>query len=510
MGGRSADRHGFFASSVADVIVVARNFPVLDRAIQSLPGLTLPFPRAPELVRLVDVVTGLGGRPIAVGGAVRDHLLGAPPKDIDVEIYDVTLEVLEAALAQHFAVHAVGRSFGVLKVDVAHDDDPAQKTTFDVALPRRESKSGQGHKGFIVESDPHLTFTEAAARRDFTVNAIGVDLVTGALLDPHGGARDLANGVLRHVSTAFDEDPLRVLRAAQFAARLGLALHDDTRDRCRALQHELPTLPVERVLQEMKKLLVQGVWPSVGLHVLRTTGALDALFPELVALIGCPQEAEWHPEGDVWIHTLMVVDEAAQIARSEKLNDDDTLVLTLAALAHDLGKPATTAFIDGRVRSRDHESQGEAPTRTFLARMGAWPALVDVVVALVRDHLKPFQLFKEQAGDGAIRRLALRVNIQHLVRVARADAWGRTTPDALVHDDESGEWLLAQAERLRVEAGAPKPILLGRHLLTHGLRPGPQMGTLLKDAFEAQLEGAFVDESGAIAWLAARLAAGAA
>jgi tRNA nucleotidyltransferase (CCA-adding enzyme) len=468
-----------------------------------LPGRRTPLAKSAPLQRLVDVVTAHGGQAVAVGGAVRDHLLGLPAKDVDVEVKGVALAALEAAFAgAGVGVHAVGRAFGVLKVDVVVG---AVREVIDVALPRTESKSGRGHKGFVVESDPFLSFEQAAARRDFTINAIGIDLATGAVLDPWGGVADLEAGVLRHVSPAFDEDPLRVLRAAQFAARFGLDVDDGTVARCRALAPELPTLPRERVGEELKKLLLKGVWPSVGLSFLRRAGVVAALFPELQALIGCAQEAEWHPEGDVWTHTLLVVDEAARLARD--LDDDERFVVVLGALCHDLGKPATTVFEDGRIRSRDHEARGEAPTRAFCDRLAVAHDVVDAVVATVKDHLKPFQLWRDRdkIQDSAVRRLALRVPLERLVRVATADHFGRTTVEALAHDDEAGAWLLDMAHRLAVKDAAPRPLLQGRDLVARGVKPGPQMGALLKESFEAQLDGRFSDVDGARAWLDARL-----
>lgn len=466
-----------------------------------LPGEGTPFPVSAPLGALASAIVAAGGRPLAVGGAVRDHLRGLPPKDVDLEVYGLSLAALEQALSP-FSVHAVGRAFGVLKVDVSAG---AARETFDVALPRRESKSGQGHRGFVVESDPHMSPAEAARRRDFTVNAIAVELGNPgaplALVDPAHGVADLKAGVLRHVSPAFDEDPLRVLRAAQFAARFGFEVAAETLERCRALRGELATLPKERIWTELEKLVLRGVWPSAGLHVLEATGALQVLFPELFALVGCAQEAEWHPEGDVWTHTLLVVDEAARLARLDALDDGEALRLVLGALCHDLGKPATTAVEDGRIRSRDHESQGEEPTRALLLRAGAPHDLIDDVVALVREHLKPYHLWREQASDAAVRRLALRVPLPRLVRVARADHLGRTTDDALARDDPAGEWLLAKARELAVAAAAPRPLLQGRHLLSRGLKAGPAMGAVLKAAFEAQLDGRFADEAGALAWL---------
>jgi tRNA nucleotidyltransferase (CCA-adding enzyme) len=351
-----------------------------------------------------------------------------------------------------------------------------------------------------------MSFADAALRRDFTINAMGIDLRTGALHDPHGGQRDLSTRTLRHVSAAFDEDPLRVLRGAQFCARFLLRMHDDTIARCLSLQSELSTLPAERIGEEMKKLLVSGVWPSLGLHVLRATGAL-VLFPELHALIDCPQEPEWHPEGDVWTHTLMVTDEAARLTRDMDIDVRERVVW--GALCHDLGKPQTTVQQDGRWRSLDHEAQGEAPTRALLSRCGLPLATIDVVTALVKDHLKPFHFWRERdrMSDGALRRLALRVPLKELALVAASDAFGRTTPDALAREDDATPWLLAQAERLAIQDAAPKPLLLGRHLQMHGLSPGKAFGVLLKEAFEAQLDGVFVDEGTALDWLKSRLSA---
>jgi tRNA nucleotidyltransferase (CCA-adding enzyme) len=479
--------------------------PTTTKPALRLPGRDRPLVQSAPLLRLRDVIVKAGGRAVAVGGCVRDGLLGATAKDVDVEVYGLSLTTLEAALiAADCSVSSVGRSFGVLKVQVKADGDVA---VIDVALPRTESKVGQGHRGFVVQSDPGLTFEAAAARRDFTINAMGIDLDTGALLDPWGGVRDLENGVLRHVSPAFDEDPLRVLRGAQFCARFGLEPATETIERCRSLRGELSTLAAERVGEELKKLLMKGVWPSLGLQLLRRSGALQTLFPELTALIGCPQEAEWHPEGDVWVHTLLVVDEAARLVREAGLGERDAFIVVLAALCHDLGKPATTALEEGRIRSRDHESQGEVPTRQLCARLGVPSADEDIVVSLVKDHLKPFMLWRDRAtlGDAAIRRLAVRVPVPLLVHVATADCFGRTTPDALRREDEAGPWLLERARALAVADHAPTPLLQGRDLKEQGLVPGKHFGALLKEAFEAQLEGHFVDHAGAVLWLKARL-----
>jgi tRNA nucleotidyltransferase (CCA-adding enzyme) len=453
-----------------------------------------PFVISKSLAIVVKAIADAKGTPIAVGGCVRDHLLGLKSKDIDIEVYGMALPALEAVLQKLGSVHAVGRSFGVLKVTIDGE-------TFDVSLPRLENKVGQGHKGFVVDTAQELSFKEASARRDFTINAMGINLLTQELLDEHGGLKDLQAKTLRHVSPAFSEDPLRVLRGCQFAARFEYTLHDDTIALCRHLKDELRTLPKERIVEEMRKL-VMGVKPSLGLEALKQTGAWE-LFPELVALDGCLQEHEWHPEGDVWVHTKMVVDAAAHIVRREKLSDDDAVLIVLGALCHDLGKPPTTVVEDGRWRSKGHESAGEPPTRSFLARAGFPESLIDEIVPLVREHLKPHQLHRvrDEISMSTIRRLASRVSIRKLCLVAEADFLGRTTPEAIAGHDPATAWLMDVAKTLDVAFNKPEPILMGRHLMDRGMKPGKEMGELLKEAFEAQLDGAFADLDGAMIWL---------
>lgn len=464
--------------------------------MQSLKGspLKVPFEISGELAIIIKALFENHAVPVAVGGCVRDHLLGVPPKDVDIEVYGIKLHKLEEVLVGVGSVYAVGKSFGVLKVLVG-------ETSFDVSLPRVENKIGQGHKGFVVDTEQELTFGEASSRRDFTINAMGINLLSQELLDVHGGMRDLESHTLRHVSSAFSEDPLRVLRGCQFAARLEYDIHEDTLALCHQLKDELKTLPKERIVEEMRKL-VMGIKPSMGLEALRLTGAWE-LFPELMALEGCLQEQEWHPEGDVWIHTKMVADEAAKIVRREKLEQGEALLIMLGAICHDLGKPPTTKFEEGRWRSKGHESEGELPTRALLSKMGFAEAIVDDVVPLVREHLKPHQLHRvrDEISMSTIRRLASRVSIRRLCLVAEADFLGRTTQDALLGHDPSTEWLMQIAHSLNVALKKPEPILMGRHLLEQGMKPGPKMGEILKDAFEAQLDGEFSDLEGALKWL---------
>ena len=448
-----------------------------------------------ELTKLANAIHQQGGQPILVGGSVRDYLLGQLlPKDLDLEVYRLEANELEGVLSQFGKVLRVGKSFGVLKLITQHAE-------YDVSLPRRESKTGKGHKGFLVNADPQMTFEEASARRDFTVNSIGFDPIQQLWLDPHLGQEDLKKGILRHVGPAFAEDPLRVLRGAQFAARLNFQLAPETIELCKTL--DLNELSRERLLGEFKKLLLRPERPSIGLEILRQTKALR-FFPELEALIDVPQDPTWHPEGCVWSHTLMVVDEASRLRVGEEKAD---LVLMFGALCHDFGKPETTIWKDGHWRSPAHDFLGMQPTEKFLRRLTDEASLIEKVTVLVREHLRPSMLYndREKVTPGAIRRLALRVSIPELLLVAEADHFGRTTKDALRREFPAKQWLLDQASQLDVRDEKPKPFLKGRHLLQLGMRPGPQMGKVLEEAFVLQLDGAIVNLEEAKAWANQRL-----
>ncbi|MDR2863869.1 MAG: HD domain-containing protein [Puniceicoccales bacterium] len=459
------------------------------------------FPgKQPELVPLVgslapaaavvEAVTAAGGRALLVGGCVRDALLGAQPKDVDIEVYGLEAAALERVLRSRFAIVSVGQSFGVFKL---------KGCEVDVSLPRRESKAGTGHCGFVVQGDPHMGIAEAAARRDFTINAIYWDPRTGELLDPHGGRADLAGKIMRHTSPAFSEDPLRVLRAMQFAARFQLVPAPETVALCREITPE--GLPPERIFEEWSKLILKGMKPSLGLTFLRDCGWVQ-YYPELVALIGCEQDPRWHPEGDVWNHTLHCLDAFAARRTGEAWED---LVVGLAVLCHDLGKAVTTKKeADGRWHAYGHEEAGVPIAQKFLERMTRHKELIDSVLPLVACHMRPLELWRIQAGDAAVRRLAGRVlRIDRLVRVDDADRRGR--PPLVPEDSPQGKWLLERAAALAVEDSAPKPILKGRHLIGLGLKPSPAFRALLDEAFEAQLDGAFHDEDSAVAWAVGHL-----
>ena len=438
---------------------------------------------APPLVRdIATAVRDAGGRALVVGGWVRDVLRGHPSKDTDLEVFGVPQEQLPVLLAPFGRVEPVGQSFPVYKV-APPDSDGA----IDVALPRRESKRGRGHKGFEVHGDPFMSVSEAARRRDFTVNAIALDPLTGEFEDPFDGRTDLRAGVLRAVDAAtFGDDSLRVLRAVQFAARFEFRLDEATARLCRAIS--LDDLPAERIWGEVEKLLLHAPRPSTGFALALDLGVVDRVLPEMRPLVGCEQEPEWHPEGDVWTHTLMVIDQAR--ALNGDLDRPRLIAVMLGAVCHDLGKPATTAFIDGRVRSLEHEEAGVEPARRLLDRLNVHTIDgFDVrrqVLGIVAQHLKPGMFHKAgNVGDGAFRRLAQKVDLELLARVARADCLGRGGG----FDCSAMDWFVERARALGVEHQPPPPLLLGRHLLALGLPPGPRVGEILKQVYEKQLDG---------------------
>jgi tRNA nucleotidyltransferase (CCA-adding enzyme) len=439
-------------------------------------------------VAVARAVRERGGRALIVGGWVRDRLLGRPSKDVDLEVYGLDAARLRQVLEAFGRVNTVGESFTVYKVGA-----------LDVALPRRESKVGRGHRGFEVIGDPSLSTEQAARRRDFTINAIAWDPLTGEYLDPFDGRGDLARRVLRAVDArTFGEDSLRVLRAAQFAARFGLEVDAATAALCRAIA--LDDLPAERVWGEVEKLLLRAARPSIGLDVARDLTIVARLWPECLALVGCPQEPEWHPEGDVWIHTLQVVDEAR--LRVDDLPRPKQVALMLGALAHDFGKPETTAWVDGRLRSLGHEEAGVAPARAFLDRLNIHTIdgydVRGQVLGLVAHHLKPgaWQKSPTGVGDSAFRRLAQKVDLELLARLAEADCLGRR-PGAF--DCTAMSWFLDRARALGVQHEAPAPLLLGRHLIPLGVPPGPNMGRILKTVYERQLDGEIATLEDAVA-----------
>ncbi len=396
------------------------------------------FALPPNIADLAAAIAAAGGRAYVVGGAVRDQIMGLPSKDFDLEVYGLDVAALEEVLNTFGKVHLIGKQFAVLLLRFKDGSE------VEVALPRRESKTGPGHRGFEIKSDPHMSKEDAVQRRDFTMNAMMVDVLSGELFDFHNGVGDIEQQVIRHVSPAFSEDPLRLLRAARFVGRFDFSINEQTVELCQKL--DISELPRERIEGEFRQILEKCKYPGKSLLALEQTGALR-FFPELECLREVPQDPEWHPEGDVLIHTALCLD-AAVLRRPEMEN---VWVEMLGVLCHDLGKATHTVFERGRWRCPAHDVGGVNPTKKLLERINGQSDVVDPVCDLVREHLRPGQLYldRERVSDAAIRRLSTRVNIPALCRVSFADFAGREKPFELPWPPET--WLLDRAAGLGVK-----------------------------------------------------------
>jgi tRNA nucleotidyltransferase (CCA-adding enzyme) len=430
-----------------------------------------------------------------VGGCVRDWLLEMPIKDFDVEVMGVNYEQLTAALERWGKADLVGRSFGVVKLWTSSGQ------FYDFSIPRRDSKVAPGHKGFDVAFDPGITPKEAAARRDYTINAMAFDPRRKQLLDYFGGERDLHDRILRHTNSSFVDDPLRVLRGMQFVSRFGLQAAPETVVLCRQIKDSFRELAVERVWEEWVKWAEKSRVPSAGLKFLVDSGWSEH-FPEIHALVGVAQDPEWHPEGDVFKHTCHCLDALVQLPEWQVADPESRTVLLLAMLAHDFAKPQTTQKVvkNGRVRiiSPGHEEAGGELAETFLGRINAPLMIRSRVGPLVTHHLAHLN----PITDRSVRRLSRRLapeTITNLCMIMTADQFGRPPLPHIVPESILG--LRARAQELQVQSGAPHPILMGRHLVELGMVPGKNIGIILKAAFEAQLDGDFSNLSEAWLWL---------
>ena len=439
-----------------------------------------------------------GWQLLIVGGFVRDQILGIESKDIDCEVYGVPdVDTLIEWLSLYGDVNAVGASFGVLKLTIDDVD-------FDISLPRRENKQGQGHKGFIVEPDPTMTPREAAQRRDFTMNAMALDPVSGELFDFFGGRQDLEHGILRHTSEAFSEDPLRVLRGFQFCGRFSMTATDETLDLCFDLVDEVDFLALERVWTEWEKWAIKSERPFHGLRFLRMSDWLG-LYPELFNLQGVEQCPDHHPEGNAWVHTLCVVEAMHLLCERERITDEDRVVLMFAALLHDVGKVGTTEFNEGKghITSYGHDQAGGPLAASFLGSIGAPKAIIERVVPLVMNHMRHINYHTggKPCAKHA-RRLARDLHpatVQEWAFLVEADHSGRPPlPGGL--PDAAAE-LLRIADEVAVRDAAPKSPLMGRHLIEMRMTPGVEFGVILKAADEAFVEGEFQTVDEGKAWV---------
>ncbi len=433
-----------------------------------------------------------GGKALIVGGAVRDEVLGIAAKDFDIEVYGLEPDRVEEIAKEFGSVKDVGKAFGILKLQ--HEGG----VELDISMPRTDSKIGEGHRGFEVKVDPNMSIADAARRRDFTFNALSKDPLTGEIFDPFGGMDDLREHVLRVTDEdRFRDDPLRLLRGAQFVGRFGLKAAPETMEIFKSMVPEMATISKERVREEWEKLLLKSKKPSKGLNLLREIGMVEEYYPELQALIGCEQEPEWHPEGDVWVHTLMVTDSARELINIYKLKTDQARIVILAALCHDLGKPEMTEFVDGRIRSRGHEQAGMEPAEKFLEKIGARKDDIEKVIRIVGEHLWPKVSYDHgSVTDGAFRRLAKRLypaTIELLSYVSEADSLGtgpyldpENPEQFLLAGFERGgtkaaAWVRERAEEVGVNQQKPEPFVGGKELIKLGFVPSAKEGQRFND-----------------------------
>lgn len=457
----------------------------------------LPIP--PILQKITDMLAAKGAKAVVVGGAVRDSLLGLECKDWDIEVYNIdNQDELKSYLEVFGVVNSVGKSFGVLKLKSGNSE-------FDFALPRLEKKVAKGHTGFTVRVDSKLEFVDATKRRDFTINAIGYDIAEKKIVDPYGGIADLKKRILRAVdSDTFIEDPLRIYRAVGFAARFNLTLEHKTAQLCKEMIKEqmLEEISRERIWEEWKKFLLKAKKPSRAFELMHQFGMIKHYFEELELLIGLEQDPLFHPEGDVWTHTMLTIDAMQNIIKQEQIEDEKLkLRLMLAALTHDLGKVVTTKTVDGKIRSPGHCKAGVEPTRSLLYKLTNEHKFIDSVLPLVEHHMKPAQLFFGGAKAAAIRRLAKKVTIKELVLVAKADFLGRDTNDAKEGFFEAGEWLLQKAKELQVESKALDNIITGKDLIALGFTPSERFKVILEDVYNKFTEDDLQSKAAALEYV---------
>lgn len=422
-----------------------------------------------------------GGKTFYVGGFVRDSILGIDNKDIDVEIYGITPEELKKILSNYGEIDEIGATFGVLKI---HGVD------IDFTMPRRENKTGNGHKGFNVSVDPFMGTLAASKRRDFTINALMKNAISGEIVDHWGGIKDLESGVIRHINdVTFVEDELRALRACQFASRFGFSIAPETIELCKSFN--LTLLPKERIMGELEKGLLKGKRPSIFFENLRKMELLEQVFSPMEMLDNIPQNSKHHPEGSVWNHTMMVIDKLAEI----KSNSNHPLALMLAGVCHDFGKISATSINErGEIVAYNHENDLSFAT-DFLKGLTEEKDLIISTLNLVKNHMRPNALVFN-GSDKAIKRLIVdsqiaRTNVQDLLLLGQADHLGRGFTGATY--DKQMAWLQDKINSNSSD-GNIKPIVTGKDLINLGFKPGKGFKSLLDKAFDMQIDGMSKDD----------------
>lgn len=457
------------------------------------------------IVELFSLLNSAGYKPLIVGGAVRDAILGIQPKDIDIEVYKISYNDLSNFLGKYGRVDLVGKTFGVIKFKPNNSN-----LHYDFSVPRKENKIGIDHTSFEIMFDPDMTIEEGATRRDFTFNALAYDPIENKIYDYFGGLDDLKNGVIKHTSDAFKEDALRILRCMQFQARFNFSVHASTIIEIRKMleTQDFENLSKERIFEEWSKWATKGIRHDLIFQFMRDTTLIDK-YPELKALKETPQDPIWHPEGDVEIHTTLCLQEMDRIIMREGITGEEKMILLMSILLHDIGKPATTEHMkkDGRmaITSHGHEALGGEMAKGVLSKLGFHDGLINPIANIISDHLAGvnISMIPERRGMlKAVKKLSRRLNpatIKQLTYVMEADSNGRGR-DAHVEATGSSE-ILSIAEEINAQDKPYQYILMGRHLIDAGLEPSVRFGDILRKSQEAQENGEFDNLDGGKVWL---------
>jgi tRNA nucleotidyltransferase (CCA-adding enzyme) len=452
--------------------------------VESVDILQKLLEKHPLVTTIVKRINQSGGTAYLVGGVVRDLMLNLQPKDLDIEIHNLTLAQVEDILRQYGHVRLVGKSFGVLRVDLLD---------VDWSLPREDSTGRKPE----VTIDPYMGITRAAARRDVTMNTMFIDLTTFLVYDPYNGYEDIRKKVLRSPDiTRFADDPLRFYRLLQFIGRFDMWPDDELTNTCRTM--DLSSVSVERIETELYKLFTLSARPSRAFIWLKEIGRLEELFPQIAALIGIEQNPRWHPEGDVFEHTMQAVDAAAALTYATEL---ERYLIVYAALLHDLGKVTTTKVHDGQIKSLGHEVDSHQRAQQLLQRYMKNKEHAHTICKLVLYHMRPLALLNGKAKAPAYKRLAHKlapdITIQMLALLARADRRGRNPhkgqplgPDTPDHDLDM---FVERAQQANVFMHKEEPVLQGRDLLDI-FTPGPQLGEAVQEAYRIQIEEGITDK----------------
>lgn len=406
-----------------------------------------------ETLNIAQSIKDKGGQTFLVGGSVRDLFFNKLPKDFDLEVYRLSGNEIKETL-KDYKISEVGSNFGGLKLFLDNGLD------IDVSLPRKDNKTGQGHKGFSIETNPNLSFEDALKRRDFTINAMLLDPLTGEIIDPYRGKEDIENRILRVVdANTFKEDPLRVLRGVQFLGRLGLKIEDETLKIFKEMIPNLKELPSERIGEEWKKLLLRAEKPSLGLSLAMNLGVFHEIYPNFIK----SDQAKQNTEGDAWINTLTTVDETAKVCRECNLNEEKSLTLLFSALCHNLEKSSASTFI------KDIGLKDETKKK---------------ILKLVEHHTLPSSWYRAKTiKDGSFRKLAKNIypaNMMELGLLAQAYENGSIKNYEKIKGRDVFNWFTKKATDLNIIKSIPENIITGKDLLKLGIKPSPLYGEIIK------------------------------